>query len=519
VTNDKDQSIAKLLHDSQDMVRRFEALTGKNRVEQISSDAQRHILEELEDALEPSVDGFFDLFVEDDVLSAVAEFRPPAGGGKPLDMGQIEAVLEKHAIVHGVLWDAVHFGLDQCNLERKFVSDLVVAQGTQPLARVPAHWRIDSRWTESPAPTADDAQIDFKQFSPFVMVKQGELIALRMPEVPGTPGTDLLGNELPFTTEAMVEWTPGDNVHETTLGFEAALDGRLVLTASAFGVNPVLELKEGVDYRTGNVHFRGEVRVVGRVAAGFSIEAGGGLSCTEVLDAYDVKVGTDLATPGGIIGNGLGRIEVGGRVDAKFLEHLYLLAQDDVVVEVCVLNSVVKTRGRLVLGERGIVAGGQIHTLNGIELFQVGTPTGPNTELFVGLDYQGMEHIVWLRERTRELQEQLKKVDAATPYGGNRTADLVAAAKKLRAEIVQLTDTARTQLMQLGQNDEAALTVHGSVYPGTTIEICHMRFVVTQKLSAVRFSLDKRKGIVAVQSLTPTDGKGATGSGAPQKKR
>jgi hypothetical protein len=292
-----------------------------------------------------------------------------------------------------------------------------------------------------------------------------------------------------------------------------------VLTASAFGVNPVLELKEGVDYRTGNVHFKGEVRIFGKVAAGFGIEAGGGLSCTEVLDAYEVKVGTDLATPGGIIGNGPGRVEVGGRVNAKFLEHLYLLAQDDVIVDACVLNSVVKTRGRLALGDRGIVAGGQIHTLNDIDLFQIGTPTGPNTELCLGLDFQGMEHILWLRERNRELYEQLKKVDAAIPHGGNRTADLMAAAKKLRVEIVQLTETARNQLMQLGQNDEATLCARGSVYPGTTIEICHVRFLVTQKLAAVKFFLDKRKGTIAMEPLGASSTKGATRSGPPEKKR
>ena len=499
MTSDKEQTVAKLLEESHEMVLRFAAMTGKSHVEEISAAVQKQTLEALDHGLEPSVDGFFDLFVEDDAMTALAEFRPPSGEGKPLDLDLIEAALQKYSINHGILWDQIRRGLDGCNLDRRFLSGVVVAQGTAPVVFVPGHLRIDQR-TEA-KPTASDTPVDFKQITPFVMVKRGDLIAMRMAEIPGVVGTDVRGREVPFPTQKVPFWTPGSNVVDTAVGFEAAVDGRLVLSPPTFEVNPVLELKEGVDYRTGNIHFKGEVLVLGKVAAGFAIEAGGGLSCTSVLDAFDVKVGNDLVTPGGIIGNGPGRVEVGGQVTAKFLEHIYLLAQGDVHAAACVLNSVVKTRGKLELGEKGILAGGQIHALDGADMFQIGTPTGPQTELYLGLDFLGMEHILWIRERTKELHAQLTKVDSAIPYGGHRVADLKEAAKKLRVEIIQLTETAREQLMKLGQNEEATLTVRGSVYPGTLVEICHMRFVVTQKLTAVRFSLDKRKGIIAVTAL------------------
>ena len=513
---DKEQTIAQLLEESQAMVQRFEGLKGRIQVEEISADVQKQTFEEFEHALEPSVDGFFDLFVEDDSMTAVAEFRPPAGGGKPMDPDLIEAVLAKNEVNYGVLWEQIRQGLTACNLDRRFLSGVEVARGTAPVPFVPAHLRLEDRWTETKPQADDKAVVDFKTITPFVMVKKGDLIALRMPEVPGSAGTDIRGREVPFPTAKVPVWTPGPNLVETAVGFEAALDGRLVLTPPTFGVNPVLELKGGVDYHTGNIRFKGEVLVLGRVAAGFGIEAEGGLSCTAVLDAFDVKVGNDLVTPGGIIGNGPGRVEVGGQVKAKFLEHLYLLAQGDVRAESCVLNSVVKTRGKLVLGDKGILAGGQVHALDGGELFQIGTPTGPQTELFLGLDFLGMEHILWIRERTKELHAQLHKVDAAIAFGGHRVGELQEAAKKLRVEIVGLTETARTQLMNLGQNEGATLVVRGSVYPGTLVEICHMRFVVTQKLTAVKFSLDKRKGIVAV---TPLGAEATTHSGSPLKKR
>lgn len=515
---EKDQSIAKLLEESRDMLRRFEELAGKDRVEEISAEVQQDTLESLESALEPAADAFFDLFVEEDGMTVVAEFRPPAGGGRPLDLETIEKALAARQIVHGILWPEVQRALSDCNLELQLRTGVVIARGTPPIAYVPEHLRLEDRWTAAAPQPATDQDVDYKAISPFVMVEKGDLLARRIPDAYGAAGTDVRGQPLPFPTQRMTEWVPGDNVRDTPVGFEADSEGRLILEPPRFSVNPVLELEEGVDYRTGNIHFKGEVIVHGRVSAGFIVEAGGSLEGKETLDAFQIKAGGSIVTEGGIIGNGPGRVEAGGAVSAKFLEHLYLLAQGDVVAETCVLNSVVKTRGKLLLGERGILAGGQVHSLHGVDVFQIGTATGPRTELLLGLDYQGMEKIIWIRERSKELHTQLKKVDAALPYGGSRVKELLAAAKKLRLEIAQLTETARTQLIKLGQDEAAELVVRGTVFPGTLVEICHVPFQVNQKLSSVRFFLDKRKGSIVVEPLASPAPKNTTRSGASSKK-
>ncbi len=510
---EKDQTIAKLLEDSKEMIHRFESLTG-TRVEEVADNTKQNALEEYEESMEPAADAFFDLFVEDDAMTATAEYRPPAGEGKPLELNVIEEALFRLNINHGILWEAIHNALHECNLELKLQTGVIVARGTPPVPFIPEHVQLVERWMDHAAKAGPEKiAIDFKEISPFVMVQKGDLLALRVPDAHGSHGIDVLGREIPFPTQKTTDWVPGPNVVDTPVGYEAGVDGRLILELPNFSVNPILELPEGIDYHTGNIQFHGEVIIHKKVASGFSIEAGGSLTCQDTLDAFLVKVGGDLTTPGGIIGNGAGRIETGGIVSAKFLEHVYLTGQNNVLAETCVLNCIVKTRGKLILGEKGILAGGQIHALHGVDLFQIGTATGPRTEIFVGLDFQGMERILWIRERSKELHSQLKKVDAAIPYGGNRVKDLMAAAKKLRTEIVQLTENARVQLMKLGQDEEASVMVRGAAYPGTLIEICHVQFLVTQKMMAVRFSLDKRKGIIAVESL-----KAATPSGTSKKK-
>jgi len=515
MTPDNDQTISKLLEDSKDMIRRFEKLSGKDQIEEMSAEVQQGALEALDEALEPAADAFFDLFVEEDGLSVVAEFRPPAHGGKPLELETIEQGLVAKGVVHGVLWDEIRNGLQDCNLELKLRTGVVIAVGTPPVPYVPEHLRLDPRWLEAGPVVEENTDVDYKAISPFVMVEKGDLLAMRIADAFGAHGIDVRGQEIPYPTEKKPDWIAGDNVADTPIGFEAAIDGRLVLEPPTFSVNPILELDNGVDYRTGNIHFKGEVIVHGKISSGFTVEAGGGIFSKDTLDAFQIKAGSDITTEGGIIGNGIGRVEAGGTVEAKFFEHLYLLAGGDVTAETCVLNSVVKTRGKLLLGDKGILAGGQVHALHGVDLYQIGTATGPRTELFLGLDFQGMEKILWIRERSQELHAQLKKVDAAIPYGGTRVKELMMAAKKLRLEILQLTETARAQLVKLGQDESASATVRGTVFPGTHLEICHVQFLVNQKMSAVRFFLDKRKGIIGVEPLAP---KTTTPSGSSHKK-
>jgi len=505
MTNEKDQTIARLLDESKDMIKRFESLTGKAKIEEVAGAGPAPgagPIEILDDEAEPAGDGVVEIFVEEDGMRALAEFRPPAGGGKPLAFDQVDQALFNHEVVHGIQLDAIRQALDTCNLDRKRLTDVVVAQGTVPVPFVPAHIHLEDKLFEEKTPDVDGIQsVDFKDIQPFIMVEQGSLLAIRVADAFGSPGTDVLGREVPYPTKKQPEWVPGANLVDTPVGFEAGVDGRLVLEPPKFSVNPVLELKEGVNYKTGNIRFKGEVIVHGKIAAGFAVEAGGSLSASDTIDAFDLKVGRDLVSPGGIIGNGEGRMEVGGLVRVKFLEHVRLVCQGDVWAESVVMNSVVKTRGKLILGDKGILAGGQIHSLNGVEVHQIGTATGPRTELYVGLDFAGMERITWIRDRSKELHAQLKKVDAAIPYGGARVPELMAAAKKLRVEIVQLTETARMQLMKLGQNEDATVEVRGAVFPSTHIEICHVQFLVTQKMTNVKFFLDKRKGTIGVEPL------------------
>jgi uncharacterized protein (DUF342 family) len=506
VSRSKENSIAQLLKESQEMIQAMAGWMGPETVASASSDKPPNdLLAALSHEAEPVLDAYCELFVEEDLMQVTAEFRPPGLGGKPLSNSDVEALLLQKNVTHGVLWPVISQALSDCNLERKHLPNVVVAKGDAPVNSVPEHLELEAEWKKAPEVDRSGLTVDWKAVSPFLMVKPGDLLAHRVAEVVGLVGANVVGQPLPNKTVQPPPLRCGENVVESSVGFEAGTQGRLSFEKGVLSVSPVLELAQGVSYKTGNINFHGDVVIHQSVADGFTIEAGGALTLDCVLDAWQVKSGHDLVTNSGVVGKDGSNIDVGGLVKAKYLNHVSMTVQGDVLIENSILNSVVRSRGKLVLGEKGIVAGGSLHTLSGIDTFHVSTPTGPRTELACGIDFQGMDQITTLRERIREFNLQIYKVDAAIPHANPESqGQLRVLSAKLRDEVMILMDRSRDQLMALGQDEDATVVVRGTVWPDTMVEICHVRFLVTQKMTAVKFVLDKRKGAISVVSLKKT---------------
>jgi len=498
----KNKSIAELLKESQDMIQAVTEWTGPVVV-QSSPGAEKSVpLAGASEEAEPVLDAFCELFVEEDQMVVRADFRPPGAGGKPLSPGDVEALIFQQGITHGVLWPAITEAIQSCNLDHKLLTDVVIAKGEDPVFAVPEHLELEAAWTKPPELDRTALSIDWKKVSPFLMVKKGDLLAHRVKEVQGKDGFTVLGRALGTKTVQPETLRPGENVVEVPVGLEAATEGRLSVEKGVISVNPVLDLDQGVSYKTGNIKFRGDVVIHKQVADGFAVEADGALSLDCVLDAWQVKVGADLVTNSGIVGKEGNLVTVGGLVRAKYLNQVTLAVQGDVIVENSVLNCGVRSRGKVILGDKGIIAGGSVRSLNGVDTFNVSTATGPRTEFFVGIDFQGMEQITKLRDNMRDLNAQVFKVEAAIPRAPDEAkVKLKVLAETLRAQVGALMDRSRDQLISLGQNEEAALVVRGTVWPDTVVEICHVRFIVTQKMNAVKFVLDKRKGTIGVMAL------------------
>jgi len=338
--------------------------------------------------------------------------------------------------------------------------------------------------------------VDLRQVSPFVLVKKGDSLAARIPEQVGSAGWDVFGKPIEFSTLSPQTLQPGKNVEARTEAFHAALDGCFKTDEDSFWVDEVLVLDSGVGYATGNIDFAGVVHITGDIAAGFRIHAQGGLHSSRVIDASEIVSGGDVTTPLGIIGRDGAVVKADGKVQAKFLENVFVLATGPLEIQSSALNCVLQTLDKLVMGEKGAIVGGKVIALNGIDCFQVGTERGAKAELICGMDFTILDKIAWARDQSLSLVKQLKTLEAYKLKHPEQAPAILQACEKIRKQVISLGELARGLVGRIDKNDEVAVLIRGPVYQGTYIEICHVSHVVPRTIRAVRYVLDKRLGTV-----------------------
>jgi len=448
-----------------------------------------------------SADGYAEITVSDDEKRVYANLFPPSEGGTPLGSEQVEKMLEAKGVVYGIRWDDIGKGVFSCNTERLRLTDVLIAEGVEPEKEIPEHYEIDDRlYRHSREIKSEKGRVDYRALSPFVLVKKGDLLARLVPVKPGKPGYTVFGKEIPYGKKELVRLRPGENTKLQDAVVTAACDGRFEHTDEEFWVNEVLAVEGDVGYKTGHIDFPGDVLIQGQIKDDFNIRAGGSVFCEKTMDASEVFCGKDLFIKLGIIGRKKGRVKVGGKLRAKFIENCYVEARGSIYLDAGILNSQVYSSGRVELQKRGVIVGGTVYAQNGVVATQIGTEMGPRTEIYCGVDYVIANKIGWIRDKNIELALTLKRVEEKLSRHP-QDEKLNEYREKIRQAIKKLNESTGELIHKLDKNDSAEIVVKGSVFPGVYIEICHVSYPVDTLLSAVRFRLDKEKGRIIPDTL------------------
>ncbi len=447
------------------------------------------------------VDASVNIRVSEDEMKAFADFSPPVGLGVGLTEKSVHEVLEERRIVYGIDREAVRGAVEMCNSKRMRLTNIIVALGDSPTPAVPEHLEMHELEPEGPddETTTGSDPVDFREISPFVIVRKGDVLAHMVPPKPGEEGTTVRGEIIPFSVLPIDTLTPGEGTITEGKTVRAAVEGRFHRNDDSFWVSEFLEIPGDVDYATGNIDFPGDVLIQGEVKDRFSVVSGGTVYCKKTLDASDVKAGGNLIVSHGIIGRRESKVRVEGGVTAKYIENCYLEAGESVRVKTGIINSVVHTRDRVELGKRGAVIGGKIHCQNGLATHQLGSASEVATSIICGTDILIQLRLLWIKEMNQKLGAKLEQVRSGFQGGPDpERKDLEA---KIRAKIDELSDAAMGMMDKLHSNEEATVRVTGTVHPGALIEICHVPYAVSKTLSKVEFRLDKKSGTIIPESL------------------
>lgn len=195
----------------------------------------------------------------------------------PWTVSQVVARLQEQGVVFGLQHDnIVDF------LAHGLGGSFLAAQGLQPIP--PVHEEIEILFdTESrQAPTLrQDGTVDFKDLQRFFSVSPGTILGIKHKAVPGKAGTTVTGKSLPPPKPEKLALEPGPYTEVTPdeLMIKASAGGQPRLHKDEqvyrFEINPLLEHLADVNLKSGNIYFKGSVKIVGSVMEGMTVQADG----------------------------------------------------------------------------------------------------------------------------------------------------------------------------------------------------------------------------------------------------
>lgn len=437
-------------------------------------------------------------------LEARADLYPPLGDGQALTPDYIAAILERLGITYGVRWDAIQEAALECNLNHKLIRNVIVARGEESVEEVHEYFETEAGFREwPPLPDGDVPRIDFREISPFIIVKKGQVLARLRGRVQGHEGVDVHGQAIPMPIRRPLSAKGGTNTVQTADAILAGCDGRLIEKDAELSVEETLAIQGSVGYKTGHIVFPGDVVIDGTVADGFKVYAGGSIVSKQTVDATDFIAKKDLIVAGGIIGRGRATVRVGGMIRTKFLQNCRVASRGSIFVSSAVINSQVYTLQKLDLGDKGKIIGGEVFAVNGVRSGGVGSEGGQATKIRCGIDFTAQQALERANERMRTLVLRLGKLrdirismEAGEPE--QRISQIIA---RMEEEIVKLSNKAAELLGKIDTDENATVEVTGEIASGTLIEICHVAYFVETALRKQRFRLDKAHGTLIHEPL------------------
>jgi len=179
---------------------------------------------------------------------------------------------------------------------------------------------------------------------------------------------------------------------------------------------------------------------------------------------------------------------VGGSLKAKFIENARVAVRGDVEVPGSIVGSKIYALGKLSMGDKGRIVGGEIFATHGVVCGFLGGGTKPVTIINVGVDFTVQQKLDQAAAVLRELSIRLARLQnmfKARPEESVRKARDETDAK-LRALATNIAELSK----RVDIDEGAAVEVKNTVYPGVIITICHIRVSVDEPIKKARFHLD-----------------------------
>jgi uncharacterized protein (DUF342 family) len=412
--------------------------------------------------------------ISDDKLHAYLIFKR-VEGDISLSVRELEQYLLSQGIKYGLQTDTLY--LITQRPQDFYFSQNMIAIGLPPTHGEDGYVNVlygDSD-KQSRRPTErEDGSVDYKDVTQLANVKVGQLIAERVPPLPGIPGKAVTGEDV-FPKEGKeAHFKIGKNVvvNPEKTAMYAALNGLVTMTdKEKVNVFPVYEVNGDVDYNIGNIDFVGTVVIRGNILTGFRVKASGDIRVTGGIEGAEVESDGSIEISGGVIGSNKGYVKAGLNVRCSFIQEGNVFAGEDIVVSQSIMHSNIRA-GRSVkcVGAKGLIVGGLVQAGDRVTARMIGNSMSTATVIEVGVRPELRQELNDLRAIMRQLLENGDKSDKALKMLDHLASIGQLSSDKLALR-VKLSATKRQNLDELNIAKERVLEIEKTLEDATTARV------------------------------------------------
>ncbi len=437
------------------------------------------------------------------VGSLVIHHAPPEG-----------LVLSLQGLLDFLRFSGIQFGVNTILCQQIVLSPeiyvnerLVIANGKPSIAGEDARieLQVDENFEKKPR-VLENGRVDFFDMGSVMLVKAGDILAVRVPPTDGVDGMAVNGQLIPGKKGRDYRLPQGRNtvVEQDGCVLVAEAEGHVVYSAKENKVHVFKEfiVQKDVDFSVGNIEFPGSIRVQGNVQPGFKLKAEGDIEIQGYVDAAWIEAGGSIIIRGGVQGRNKGIIRAGGNLRTPFIQNAAVDVGGSCFVGESVMHSQVSAGSKVVMeGRRAVIVGGIVRAGEEVITRVLGSPMAAPTEVEVGVHPHLRSEINALQESFKELHKNIDKTQKAIALldnmagaSGSLPPDKAAMLQKLTLTYEHFKVEEEELLMRRSEIEvvmqdvkSARVSVHETVHPGVKVTISNYVFYVRDALSHVAF--------------------------------
>ena len=411
-----------------------------------------------------------------------------------------EEDIEKALEAKGIKKDISENAIEEILVEKLVGQEVLIAEGKPPQMGRAGEIKVNVLTSDNKPENCVDSRgrVDFKRLNQSGIVESGNVIAEKIPAIPGKDGYNVKGeilkSEVPKEAEFVL--TPDVGINPKNSRQLVALKSGIL--KKDFSIEEKVFINGDIDYSTGNIEYDKSVIIKGDVKTGFEVFCGEDLEVRGCVEDARVVANGNIVVKQGFLGDHKGHIR-GHDITIGHIKQQEVFASNDLTVGGEAIHCDLHAAGFIkMIGVRGIAIGGQLIAGKGIELVTAGNIRNTKTFLRVGCDANILEIeslIEDLKEKTKKAEKMKRIFEAAitekglSPSLNKMMQRLEYSLSNIAKEIENLVNQRLSRIESLVKNENPYIKVSHAVYPNTTIQIGVLKKLITMEMHNKSFRI------------------------------